>query len=201
MKEFINRDIRYDKNKISSVQKQKSPSPKLKNYVKKARTESDKYSRCSYRYGETKKRCKNYLGLYPQFCYVHTMLIHNLQIRKSNIPNAKMGLFVGPYPFQKGTIIGKYNTKNNSLKLSTFRSRCSEDSNCHEYVFCDTQSQTCWDTKDIRSSIMRFINDSYGSNFKNNCHFKKRGDDILVIASENINPFQELFINYGKNYW
>lgn len=201
MTEFINEDIRYNKNKINKVQKQKSPSPKLKSYNKLAKTESDKRSICSYIYSETKKRCKNHLGLYPEFCSIHTMLIYNLHIRKSNIPNANLGLFSGPYPFKKGTIIGKYNTETNSFKFSTFSNRCEKDDKCYEYVFCDKKSETCWDTKDIRSSIMRFINDSHGTIFKNNCYFQKKGTDILIIASKSIKPFQELYIHYGSNYW
>lgn len=201
MKEFVNNDERYNKRKITTTKKYKSPSPKLNNYEKIAKTESDRNSKCTYVSSDTKKRCKNFLGLYPEFCFRHTMLIYNLLIRKSNIPMAKMGLFSGPYTFKKGTIIGKYNTDTNSLKLSTFASRCEKDIKCHEYVFCDDRSSTCWDAKDIRSSILRFINDSHGSAFKNNCYFKKIRSDVMVIASRDIDPFSELYINYGDNYW
>ena len=201
MKEFINPNPKYDKNKIKRVEKYKSPSPRYTNYNSVVKTESDNRSRCTYIHSDTNRRCKNFLGLYPQFCSIHTLLIHNLHIGDSKIPGASMGLFTGPYPFKKGTIIGKYNTNNNSLTLSTFASRCETDRDCHTYVFCDDKSQTCWDSKDIRSSILRFINDNRGSSFNDNCYFQKKRGDVLVIASKTIKPYSELYVQYGDNYW
>lgn len=62
---------------------------------------------------------------------------------------------------------------------------------------------------------MRYINDAHKTKYKNNSYFhikKNKNKNTLethdkwiftayVIASKNINPYEEIFVDYGKNYW
>lgn len=182
----------------------KSPTPKRHNYSEKAVTQDDGKSRCTYIHtgpaSHSGKRCKNKLGLYPEFCELHTILIYNLYIAESNIPNSGNGLFAGPYGFKKGDSIGKYNYPWNSVKLSTLEKRCTTE-RCWDYIFCEDSSSKdtmCWDGLDIRSTLMRNINDGKQAN---NSYFKMISGDVHVIASRTIKPNREILVSYGSDYW
>jgi len=207
LKTFKSPVKKYQHGKFKQTKHPKSPSPKRKDYESRSLTKSDHISRCTYIHSETKKRCKNKLGLYPEFCHLHTLTIHNLYIHPSQITNAGNGLYAGPYGFKKGDIIGKYNEKWNQVTLGRLEKRCEKDENCWSYVFCDDDNKKnykktkCWDGLDIRSTLMRNINDAHGSEFKNNAVFDVIRGNVYVIATKNIKPKNEIFVNYGKSYW
>lgn len=198
-KEFLNPEIRFNKNYIKIAKEEKEPCAKNDDFKKKIKINSDHHSRCRYINPETNKRCKNFLGKYPKFCYSHTMLIENLYLDESQILNGGIGLFSGPYGIEKDQIIGKYSNYTNHLSYKLHDKRCSKDKNCFEYIFC--HKNKCWDASDIRSTITRYINDAINTNFKNNCRFQIIDNNVYIIASRNIKPFKELFVSYGTNFW
>jgi hypothetical protein len=171
--------------------------------------------KCDYINPESNQKCKNHIGLYPQFCFIHTLLINNVFISESNIKKAGNGLFAGKFGFKKGDIIGLYSSENNKLTQNDVIKKCDriKDDSCWEYVLCNLKKKgqtendiICWDGQDTHSTIMRFINDARKSPYKNNSYFyiknnKKREPIAYVIASKNINPYEEIFVSYGKNYW
>lgn len=197
-KNFKNPDVNFIKGNFKSV-KQKQISPKRKGYRSRARVKQDKTSKCGY-INSNNSRCKLKLGLYPEYCYLHTMLIDNLYITKSNIKNGGNGLFVGPYGFKKGDIIGKYSYPYNEVSLETLEKRCRKEK-CWDYIFCDLKKNKCWDGLDLRSTIIRNINDAHNSKFRNNSYFEIQGNNVYAKASRNIKPFSEIFISYGSKYW
>lgn len=195
---FKNKEPNYVKGNFKMV-KQKQISPKRKDYESRVRIKPDKTSKCGY-INSNNSRCNLKLGLYPEYCYLHTMLIDNLYIAKSNIKNGGNGLFVGPYGFKKGDIIGKYSYPYNEVSLETLERRCKKEK-CWDYVLCDLEKKKCWDSMDLRSTILRNINDAHNSKFRNNSYFEMRGKDVYAKASRNIKPFSEIFISYGSKYW
>lgn len=195
---FKNPDPNFIKGNFKSI-KQKQISPKRKDYISRAKVKQDKTSKCGY-INSNNSRCKLKLGLYPEYCYLHTMLIDNLYIAKSNIKNGGNGLFVGPFGFKKGDIIGKYSYPHNEVSLETLERRCRKEK-CWDYIFCDLKKNKCWDGLDLRSTILRNINDAHNSKFRNNSYFEIRGNDVYAKASRNIKPFSEIFISYGPKYW
>ena len=204
-KEFINPKYRFDKRYIKIAKESSPPSPNSKNFDKLLKLDSDHKSKCRYINPETNIRFKNHLGIYPKFCYSHSLSIDNLYLDESQIKKGGIGLFTGPYGFQKNQIIGKYGDNINYLSPKTYDERCTTNEKCYTYIFCKGSfpdpKNKCWDASDIRSTITRYINDAYGSKFKNNCHFEIIKDDVYIIASKNIKPLRELFISYGTNYW
>jgi hypothetical protein len=179
-------------------------------------------NRCNYINPKTNKHCKNHLGLYPQFCFIHTLLINNVFISKSHIKNAGNGVFAGPDGFKKNSIIGIYSSESNKTTQQNVIDTChkTQDNSCWEYVLCNLKKKhqkdsdvICWDAIDKKSTLMRYINDAYKTKYKNNSYFhikkKKNTSEInqkweftaYVIASKNINPYEEIFVDYGKNYW
>lgn len=184
--------------------KNKIPSPRDKNYYDVVLTQNNK---------TTCKRCNKILNLYPKLCFIHTLKMNNLYISKSEIPNVGMGLFAGPLGFKKGDIIGKYSSNNNHI---TYGELLENNKNCPtnmlnertKYILCnlkkDNENQNdviCWDGLDIRSTILRFINDVYKTDFKVNTYFTIKTNQAYVIASKDIPPFHELYISYGTKYW
>lgn len=160
---------------------------KSPNNIKK----TNKNKSCSYIHTETGKRCCLKLGLYPEFCELHTMLVNNLYIKKSNIEKAELGLFVGPYGFKKGDIIGKYSYPWDKIKL---KNKC-KNNDCWKFVFCNdkTDNSSCWLGLDIKNSIVRNINDARGSNFNNNSILEIRNKEVYILATRNIKPNKEIF--------
>lgn len=187
----------------------KIPSPKDKNYYDSVLTQSDNITMCHY------NNCHKKLGLYPKYCFYHTLKENNLYIAISSIPDIGMGLFAGPNGFKKGDVIGKYSSDDNNNCITygelIENTKIFNNHDLYErtkYILCDlpkkNQKQSdvlCWDGLDIRSTILRFINDSHKTSFKNNTHFIIKNDQAYVIASDDIKPFHELFISYGNKYW
>lgn len=198
---------------FKTTQRPKSPSPKRKDYEKRAMTKVvvPDSSRCTYINPETNRRCKLKLGIYPQFCHIHTTTIENLYISQSSIKNAGNGLFAGPFGFKTGDIIGEYSMPWMKLKQKSIDKR-SKNPN-YSYVFCDNPKRgqkeedvDCWDGLDARSTIVRNANDAHGSEFKNNAYFqpikdKNKITHIYVVASKKIKGNQEIFIDYGPDYF
>ena len=195
------------------VKSPKTPSPRRSDYFKKAIRNSDKSSRCTFVNSDTNKRCKNPLGVYPMYCHLHTGLIHNLQIKTSQIPNAGMGLFAGNEGFTKGDVIFRYGFPYNKVTENTYNRVCdaTQDKQCYEYLFCDSNDKSkrkhesegmdCWESLDIRSTIARYSNSSWRSNFRHNAYFDMIMGSPYIIASRNIAPNKEIFTDYGKGYF
>lgn len=208
-KRFRNPVREYVIGHFKQARRPTSPSPKLRSYKKRALTRDDHTTQCTYIHPQTNMRCENKLGIYPEFCELHTMLIQNVFIAPSKIKGAGNGLFVGAYTFKKGDVIGQYSHTWNRASLGAIEKRCDtkhEDKYraCFSYVFCDEdigERTKCWDGVDIRSTIMRNINDAHGSEFRNNAYFDVVDGDVLVIASRNIKPYSEILVSYGPSYW
>jgi len=132
------------------------------------------------------------------------MLIDNVYIAKSNIRNGGNGLFVGPYGFKKGDIIGKYSYPWDKIKL---KNKC-KNNECWKYVFCQDKKDNshCWLGLDIKGSIIRNIQpiyerkgkigDASTSRFNINSVFQIKNKEIYVLATSNIKPNKEIFASY-----
>lgn len=202
-KGFRHKLSEFNEGGFSTAKRPRSPSPRKKNYATLAQTKSDSKTKCIYIHPDTGKRCTNLLGLYPEYCELHTMMINNVYIGKSNIKKAGNGLFAGPYGFRKGDIIGKYSYTWNKVSLGSLKERCTRES-CWDYVFCnhgESNNTACWDGLDIRSTLMRNINDAHNSGFRNNSYFDIIDNKAYVVASRTIKPHTEIFVTYGKTYW
>lgn len=203
MKNFKSPEKKFVKGKFKTSPRPKTPSPERRDYAKVARTKPDKHSRCTYIDPTTNKRCALALGIYPTYCELHTMLIENVYVAKSNIKAAGNGLYAGPYGFKKGDVIGIYSYPWNKVSLGKLERRCKDDK-CWSYIFCDegeSSKTKCWDGLDIRSTVIRNINDAHGSNFRNNAYFDVKHGKVYAIASRTIKPHREIFIDYGESYW
>lgn len=191
-----------------------SPSPKRSDFESKAAMKPTN-EKCLYIDPDTNKRCKNEIGIYPEFCSFHTLLIDNLYISPSKISGAGNGLFSGPEGFEKGDIIAEYSNPQTRLTKGQLVKR---NGNCKKYNDSYTYGVTkylkknyvdddivCYDNLDHRSSISRNANSAHGSKYRNNATFdeikEKDGEiHVYIIATKSITPYSEIFVDYGSKY-
>jgi len=125
-----------------------------------------------------------------------------LNVEPSNIPNAGNGIFTYQ-PIKKETLIGYYD---GVLK--------KDDGSCvGDYSF--SLNKTWYvDARTFPRAYIAMINDAHGSTFKNNCEFRLELEDpvtgkkrkpcdrkITLWALRNIKAGEELFADYGVDYW
>eukprot|EP00941_MAST-03F_sp_MAST-3F-sp1_P000327 g327.t1 len=117
----------------------------------------------------------------------------SLVVLKSLIPDAGFGLFVKK-PFEKGSIICEYT----GILLRTKEALRIKDKS----YLMRLGPQAYVDARETLEVYARYINDC-GNKFLYNVEFDKKPDlgKAYVIAKRDIQPGEELFVNYGKWYW
>ncbi len=117
----------------------------------------------------------------------------NFEIKKSSIPKSGKGLF-SKTQIKKGETIGSYIGR--YMNDKEFNSGKHENNHYILYVCKD-----CYiDAEDLKkSNYTRFINHS----LKPNCKFvvSTRHKTARVEALRNIKAGEELFLNYGEDFW
>jgi len=134
------------------------------------------------------------------FFWNNTKLI--LNVEESNIINSGNGIFTYQN-IPKETLIGYYE---GLLK--------EDDGSCvGDYSF-SLNKKWYIDARSYPRSYIAMINDAHGSKFKNNCEFRIELEDpitgkkrkpyerkITLWSIKNIKAGQELYADYGKDYW
>jgi hypothetical protein len=132
-------------------------------------------------------------------CYNNTDF--DLSIRKSQIPNGGLGIYTNvliPVNTVIGTYVGErvedYNYMGDSYYYE-IRER-NDEKNISSFGITAIRYPRCY---------MAMINDAIG--IKNNCHFDVIHHDdvwksqVIIVALRDIQCGEELFIDYGSNYW
>ena len=99
-------------------------------------------------------KCQNGIGHYQEYCWRHFDMKFNIQIKKSGIPRAGLGLFAGHLGFSKGDVIGRYSFPHNYVDRREQEKLCKASNDydgCWEkqealsqgYLLCD-RSQCTW---------------------------------------------------------
>ena len=104
--------------------------------------------------------------------------------------SAGSGCFVSK-PFPAGSVLRRY--------LGTRR----EASAVQDWSYCATVGLfEVLDAKEITTdNPMRYINDATGSPWGNNVRFRSDSESIWVVANREISAGEELFVEYGTDYW
>jgi len=151
-------------------------------------------------------RCKLHTCRTLKYCWIHLKSIDGLQIKKSEIPNADLGLYAAKsFPYSK-TKVDPTITYYSANTISDIPDKNSE------YVLKVNDKPQYLDSWNQNNFVGRYIN-----SFKNhpdkskrraNVRFTKgsrifRKDDRYVVPIKQktkIEKGDELFINYGKDY-
>jgi hypothetical protein len=137
---------------------------------------------------KTRRQSKyNYVYKEPTPSYYHNSPF-NIEIKNSNIKEAGLGVFTNE-PIRANTMIDGY--------TGEYRSRCFS-----RYYFLIREGLGI-DALDYPRCYMGMLNDSYGSNYSNNCKFvvDLEGETVGVWSTRDISAGEELFVSYGSDYW
>lgn len=145
----------------------------------------------------SRKTCK-----YGPYCWQHTRSKYNVAVRKSTIPNAGSGLFAIE-SFNEGAKICPYTGE--LLTKEEVDARYGDDENVAEYVYRISKKRkgpTYIDASKTNACVARYANHDEN---RANAEFKDPPADkppiVWIVATKKIRPGEEIFVNYGEEYW
>jgi SET domain-containing protein len=121
-----------------------------------------------------------------------------LYIKKSNLPNAGKGLFTKVF-IPKGAKITEYKGD-----ILTWKEVCKKPDEGIGYVFYFNRNHVidAWKTK---KGVAHFANDARGlvrvTGLKNNSEYDTENNRCYIVATKDIPPKSEIFVEYGTEYW
>ena len=154
----------------------------------------------------TDEQCRNRTCFGVPLCWIHLLHKKNLRIKQSTIKGAGKGLFAldksrarGALIFRKRQYIIDYIGE--QITQQELDNRYGRD-NVAPYALCDSNSSKdkCIDSACVRG-IASMINHNVGKNSNVMFTSSPRGGQFRVIATKNIYNGEEIFVNYGSEYW
>lgn len=124
------------------------------------------------------------------------LLEKQLEIKESSIPCAGKGLYTNAF-IPKGTRIVEYKGT-----VTTWDAVRHDATNAYIYFL---KPNYVIDARDHPKSLARYVNDAKGlmrsKERSNNARFTNDGLRVFVEAIRDIQPGEEIFVEYGKKYW
>ena len=155
------------------------------------------------------RRCRNTTCDRFPFCWMHMKKAYGLVAQTSRIPNAGLGLFFVGYKdedgdfvnlIKKNEVVTHYSGKH-KLTTAQYDARFGDDTS---YGVC-TRRNECLDGGPTDNFPGRLINHkSYSrANVRWGQTITRTGDRYMLpmYATTNIRAGQELYIDYGPDYW
>lgn len=122
-----------------------------------------------------------------------------LYLKKSSLPKAGKGLFTDA-PIKKGEIVIEY--LGEVVPWKVCEKRAQEDKGGYVFYF---NRNYCIDAYNTPEAMARYANDARGlsrvKGLNNNCVYEIRKKRAYIVATKNIAPKSEIFVDYGKEYW
>jgi uncharacterized protein len=148
-------------------------------------------AQCSYK---TKKgRCKRKTVITHPYCAQHTLEAFGLYVAPSQVKGAGLGLYTTK-PIKKGTVIVEY--KGEKLTTKQYNERYDKDD--YGSYGMEVNSRLVIDARKTSSGLARYVCDYTGSGKKPNTQYQGEKHKVEIIALRNIEPGEELLIDYGK---
>lgn len=126
-------------------------------------------------------------------------------VKDSNIKKAGKGLFTTiSIPVNRRVIYYRgVVMEENDGHVNKKISESQRDNHSYCWVLKGSKGNICINSTHTPEYKARYVNDSYGSKFKNNLrvimdHKNKR---VTYVSTRNIRAGEELFISYGDGYW
>jgi len=124
------------------------------------------------------------------------LLEKELEVKESTIPGSGLGLFTKVF-IEKGTRIIEYKGR-----ITTWKEVKDDWENVYLYTI---NPKHVIDARYQKKSLARYTNDAKGitrvKGINNNAEFFNEGLRAFIIATKNIQPGEEILVNYGKPYW
>lgn len=120
-----------------------------------------------------------------------------LQVKTSTLPNAGRGLFTKKF-IPKGSLVTEYRGK-----ITTWKDADHDDGR-NPYIFYVTRNHVI-NAKEEENAFAKYANDARGykkvPGLNNNGIYIIKGKRVFLQALKDINPKEEIFVAYGKEYW
>jgi SET domain-containing protein len=124
------------------------------------------------------------------------LLEKELEIKTSTIPGAGKGLFTNVF-IAKGTRIVEYKGT-----VTTWNAVKDDPTNAYIYYL---KPNHVIDARDHPKCMARYVNDAKGltrtKGRNNNAQFSNVGLHVYIVATKDIQPGEEILVEYGKKYW
>ena len=140
------------------------------------------------------ERCKKRTSM-TNLCWIHLGKKLNLRVKKSNISNAGKRLFAYKKSIPKNKKIADYTGRH----LTSSHVIAKYGDGLAEYVICDNGK--CVDSNKTTDKVGRYANDARNSRFKYNSFLAGKNDKFYLKSGKRIRPHQEIFTDYGDEYW
>lgn len=122
-----------------------------------------------------------------------------LIVKTSTLPNAGKGLFTTK-AIKKSDKIIEY--QGEIIDWKEYEKRVKEDKD--GYLFYINKNR-CIDAFSTPKFKARYANDAMGlariKGVKNNAAYEIFGDQCFIVAKRDIEPGEEIFVSYSKEYW
>lgn len=179
-------------------------------------TGTNRCRQCIYVIPNTGRRCRLNTCVDMDYCHWHLKKVHDVQIKPSTIVGGGLGVFaagnVSPRMlrylksrdssraeknqyavFKKGDVIGKY--EGEVVSREELNRRYGEHTTAPYAV--QKSRREIYDALCVRNFV-GYVNSAHNTGFQNNC---KLTAGLRLVATRNIYPGEELFWNYGRDYW
>ncbi|HTL82819.1 MAG TPA: SET domain-containing protein [Bacteroidia bacterium] len=128
-----------------------------------------------------------------------------LVVKKSRIKDAGKGLFTTSR-IRKGDVIVEYLGERITWKQALRRYKGREEELL--YIF-EINEQNCIDAHAFPHALAAYANDANGTkhlggkkhSFRNNCEYDVIKGRPYIVATKDIGPNSEIFVDYGEEYW
>lgn len=124
------------------------------------------------------------------------LLEKHLVVKTSQLPNSGNGLFTKIF-IPKGTKIVEYKGR-----ITTWKAVENDADN--GYIF-QVNPQHVIDALRTKRALARYANDARGlsrvKGLTNNCDYELDGLRAYITSQKDIQPGEEIFVAYGKDYW
>lgn len=125
---------------------------------------------------------------------------YKLVVKKSQLPKAGKGLYSKEF-IPKGAYITEYKGEIITEKEADRR---AEEEDIYGYMFFINKNY-CIDAYYTPEEKARYANDAAGlgkvKGLTNNAEYETKGKRCFIKAKKNIQPNEEIFVSYGKEYW
>jgi hypothetical protein len=130
------------------------------------------------------------------YCWYHTRTELGLEVRRSTIAGAGLGLFA-VRPFLPGERIAQYDGE----RLSADEYQERYEGQALGTFGIELDHNVVLDARRTDSGVARYACDYHGSGGKANAEFvavlNKRGGEVWIIATKSIGVGDEIFVDYG----
>lgn len=159
--------------------------------------------RCQATSKTTQSQCRRVTCKIADVCWQHLKSVYHLQVKRSRVPNAGLGLFTThaiKVP-KKGTKrILQYARESRFMPRETMAAINDRyGDGVGEYVWCKNKNN-CFDCRSTQCSNARRANACDRPGHRLTCNAKINNKGCLV-ATKNIPAGGEIYVPYGRDYW